>query len=158
LLRLGWRPLAFTIRKSSTVITAAWPSQAVLTRSTVQEPWKLLLCTKSVGRHHGSNAQAFPVSHATDLRVDWLAMRRRSRHNYLELPPASVPSVAIGALALAAFAVGALAIGALAIGRLRILRADADRLHLGAVEIDDLIVKRLRVIETAGDEDQRGEV
>jgi hypothetical protein len=42
-----------------------------------------------------------------------------------------------------------LAIGALAIGRLRILRADADRLHLGAVEIDDLTVRRLRVIETA---------
>jgi len=55
----------------------------------------------------------------------------------------------MGALALGALAVGALAIGALAIGRLRILRADADRLHLGTVEIDDLTVKRLRVIDTA---------
>jgi hypothetical protein len=81
-------------------------------------------------------------------------MRRRPRHDYLELPPASAPSVAIGALALGAFAVGALAMGALAIGRLRILRADADRLYLGSVEIDDLTVKRLRVIETAGNDEQ----
>jgi len=42
-----------------------------------------------------------------------------------------------------------LAIGALAIGRLRILRAEADKLHLRTVEIDDLTVKRLRVVETA---------
>ena len=68
----------------------------------------------------------------------------------------ATPSVAMGALALGALAVGALAIGALAIGRLRILRADADRLHLGTVEIDDLTVKRLRVIETAGEEDGSG--
>jgi hypothetical protein len=84
-------------------------------------------------------------------------MRRRSRHDYLDLPPASVPSVAIGALALGAFAVGALAIGALAIGRLHILRADADRLCLGSVEIDDLTVKRLRVIETAETDGQPSE-
>ena len=76
----------------------------------------------------------------------------RRRRNYLELPPVGAPSVAIGALALGALAVGALAIGALAIGRLRILRADADRVHFGTVEIDDLTVRRLRVIEHAGDE------
>lgn len=70
----------------------------------------------------------------------------------------SAPSVAMGALALGALAVGALAIGALAIGRLRILRADADRLHLGTVEIDDLTVKRLRVIETADEMDGSNEV
>ena len=46
----------------------------------------------------------------------------------------------------------ALAIGALAIGRLRVLRADADNVHLGTVEIDDLTVRRLRVIERAEDE------
>ena len=66
----------------------------------------------------------------------------------------SAPSVAMGALALGALAVGALAIGALAIGRLGILRADADRLHLGTVEIDDLTVKRLRVIETVSGDEQ----
>jgi hypothetical protein len=91
------------------------------------------------------------------IRVGWLAMRRRSRHDYLELPPASAPSVAIGALALGAFAVGALAIGALAIGRLRILRADTDQLHLGSVEIDDLTVKRLRIIETTETDGQPSE-
>ena len=69
----------------------------------------------------------------------------------------SAPSVAMGALALGALAVGALAIGALAIGRLRILRADADRLHLGTVEIDDLTVKRLRVIDTADEMDGSNE-
>jgi hypothetical protein len=81
-------------------------------------------------------------------------MRQLKRRNYLELPPASVPSVAIGALALGALAVGALAIGALAIGRLRILRADADKVHLGTVEIDDLTVRRLRVIETTSADDE----
>jgi hypothetical protein len=69
-------------------------------------------------------------------------MRRFARHNYLELPPVSAPSVAMGALA---------------IGRLRILRADADKLHLGTVEIDDLTVKRLRVIETADEMDGSNE-
>lgn len=73
---------------------------------------------------------------------------RRGRE-YLQLPPVSLPSVAAGALAIGALALGALAIGALAIGRLRVLRADADRLHLGTVEIDDLTVKRLHVIEKA---------
>jgi hypothetical protein len=32
-----------------------------------------------------------------------------------------------------------------------------DRLHLGSVEIDDLTVKRLRVIETAGNNEPPGE-
>ena len=43
--------------------------------------------------------------------------------------------------------------------RLRILclRADADKLHLGTVEIDDLTVKRLRVIETADEMDGSNE-
>jgi hypothetical protein len=75
-----------------------------------------------------------------------------ARYRHLELPPVGVPSVAIGALALGALAVGALAIGALAIGRLRVLRADADTVHLGKLESDDLTLKRLRVIEHAGDD------
>ncbi len=69
----------------------------------------------------------------------------------------SAPSVAMGALALGALAIGALAIGALAIGRLRILRADADKWHLGTVEIDDVTVKRQRVIETADEMDGSNE-
>jgi hypothetical protein len=35
----------------------------------------------------------------------------------------------------------------LAIGRLRIVRGDAEEVHLGTVEIDDLTVRRLHVIE-----------
>jgi hypothetical protein len=45
----------------------------------------------------------------------------------------------------------------IAIGRLHFLRADADRLYLGSVEIDDLTVKRLRVIETAETDGQPSE-
>jgi hypothetical protein len=58
------------------------------------------------------------------------------------LPPVSSPAVASGALALGALAVGALAIGALAIGRLEIRQA-----RLRKVEIDDLIVRRFRVVD-----------
>lgn len=57
-------------------------------------------------------------------------------------PAVSVGAQAVGALALAAVAIGALAIGALAIGRLAIGRARVRRL-----EIDELVVRRLRVIE-----------
>jgi hypothetical protein len=59
------------------------------------------------------------------------------------LPPVSVPAIASGALALGALAVGALAIGALAIGRLEIRQA-----RLRKVEIDELTVRRFRVVET----------
>lgn len=45
--------------------------------------------------------------------------------------------VAIGAIAIGALAIGALAIGRLAIGRARIRR----------LEIDDLVVRRLRIAE-----------
>ena len=48
----------------------------------------------------------------------------------------------LGAMALGALATGALAIGALAIGRLVIGRA-----RIGRMEIDELVVRRLRVIE-----------
>jgi hypothetical protein len=58
------------------------------------------------------------------------------------LPPVSVPAVAAGAFALGALAVGALAIGALAIGRLEIRQA-----RLRKVEIDDLIVRKLHILE-----------
>ncbi len=77
----------------------------------------------------------------------------RQPKRYLKLPPVAVPAIAsgtfaLGSLALGALEVGALAIGALAIYRLRIERADAREFHLGKVEIDDLTVRRLRVIES----------
>ena len=62
-------------------------------------------------------------------------------------PPAPRPvtnpaAVAIGATALGALAIGALAIGTLAVGRLAIGRGRIKKL-----EIDDLTVRRLRVLE-----------
>jgi hypothetical protein len=54
----------------------------------------------------------------------------------------AVGAKAIGALALGAFAIGALTIGALAIGRLAIGRTRVRRM-----EIDELVVRRLRVTE-----------
>jgi hypothetical protein len=48
----------------------------------------------------------------------------------------------VGAVALGAFAIGAIAIGRMAIGGLVVRRA-----RLGSVEIDDLTVRRLRVLE-----------
>lgn len=55
---------------------------------------------------------------------------------------ASVLVVALGATALGAVAIGALAIGRLVIGRLAVKRT-----HFGAIEVDELIVRRLRVVE-----------
>jgi hypothetical protein len=57
----------------------------------------------------------------------------------------SVPALTLGAVALGAFATGALAIGAVAIGGLVIGRARIRRL-----EIDELVVRRLRLIEALG--------
>ncbi len=56
-------------------------------------------------------------------------------------------SALIGALALGGLAVGALAIGAMVIGSLGIGRLNIRSAKLGKVEIDDLIVRRLTVLE-----------
>jgi ABC-type anion transport system duplicated permease subunit len=54
-------------------------------------------------------------------------------------------AVAAGATATGALAVGALAIGALAIGRLVVGRLKVRSTYLQRVEIDELVVRRLRV-------------
>jgi len=54
----------------------------------------------------------------------------------------AVGAVAVGALALSAVAVGALAIGAIAIGRLAVGRA-----RIRGLEIEELVVRRLRVTD-----------
>jgi len=59
-----------------------------------------------------------------------------------EVEPTGGALQALGALALGAAAIGALAIGALAIGRLAVGRAQIRHL-----EIDELVVRRLRIIE-----------
>jgi hypothetical protein len=73
-----------------------------------------------------------PARRARPAAVAWADLEP------IELPPVSTPALAVGALAL-----GALAIGALAIGRLDIRQA-----RLRKVEIDELTVRRFRVVET----------
>ncbi len=78
-----------------------------------------------------------PARRARPAAVAWADLEA------IELPPVSTPALAVGALALGALAIGALAIGALAIGRLDIRQA-----RLRKVEIDELTVRRFRVVET----------
>ena len=81
-------------------------------------------------------------------RKHWPASRG---FRLLQLPATtavSVGALAVSSFAIVALAIGALAIGALAIGRLSVRRATAQKVHLGEVEIDDLIVRRLRVMAT----------
>jgi hypothetical protein len=59
-------------------------------------------------------------------------------------PAAQLVALALGAAALGAFAIGAVAIGKLAISGLVVRRA-----RFRSVEIDDLTVRRLRVLEPA---------
>ena len=75
-------------------------------------------------------------------RVDLRSGRdlpQESKAAYLREPQTLA---ALGAAALGAIAVGALAVGAVAVGRLAIGRA-----RVGRVEIDELVVRRLRIIE-----------
>jgi hypothetical protein len=55
---------------------------------------------------------------------------------------------ASGAWAVGAIAVGALAIGALAISRLAIRRLSIRRAHIGELEVDDLVIRRMRMADT----------
>lgn len=96
---------------------------------------------------HISAAEA--AMHATDLDeeadapelVHWYPAGRRFG---LPMPgsPQALTAAALAATALGAMAIGALAIGALAIGRLAVGSARFRRL-----EIDDLVVRRLRILE-----------
>jgi hypothetical protein len=60
-------------------------------------------------------------------------------------PAASLLALALGAAAVGAVAIGALAIGRLAVGRLTIRKA-----RFGALEVDELTVRKLRVVEHEG--------
>jgi hypothetical protein len=61
--------------------------------------------------------------------------------------PKAISATSVLALALGAAAVGALAIGALAIGRLAIGRLVIKKARFGALEVDELTVRRLHVVE-----------
>ncbi len=64
----------------------------------------------------------------------------------LKAPPAtSLLALALGAAAFGAVAIGALAVGRLVVGRLVIKKA-----RFSAVEVDELTVRRLRVVDHEG--------
>jgi len=65
-------------------------------------------------------------------------------------PRAILPANKLSALVLGAAAIGALAIGALAIGHVAVGRLVIRKARLGALEVDDLTVRRLRVVEHEG--------
>jgi hypothetical protein len=84
-----------------------------------------------------------------DLKID---DRRSSMARELarrrEIPPAArLLALAIGAAAVGAMAIGALAIGRMAIGRLAIGRA-----RFRSLEVDELTVRKLRVLERSSAE------
>ncbi len=61
--------------------------------------------------------------------------------------PLGFRGVAMIATSVGAIAVGAFAIGALAIGRLAVRRVVVENAKFKSIEIDDLIVKRIRAAE-----------
>ena len=62
-------------------------------------------------------------------------------------PSKAVPAASLLALALGAVAFGAVAIGALAIGRIAVGRMVIKKARFGALEVDELTVRKLRVLE-----------
>jgi hypothetical protein len=64
------------------------------------------------------------------------------------------PGTGLLALALGAAAVGAVAIGAVAIGRLAVGGLVIKRARFGALEVDELTVRKLRVVEQDGRQPQ----
>jgi len=62
----------------------------------------------------------------------------------------TVPAASLLALALGAAAFGAVAIGVVAIGRLAVGRLVIKKARFGALEVDELTVRRLRVVEHVG--------
>ena len=59
----------------------------------------------------------------------------------------AVPAASLLVLALGAAAFGAVAIGALAIGRLAVSRMVIKKARFGALVVDELTVRKLRVFE-----------
>jgi hypothetical protein len=76
--------------------------------------------------------------------VHWQPNHRplNQAHGAVAQGASATGSSIVGALALGALAMGAVAIGVLAIGRLNVRYV-----KLGKVEIDDLVVRRMRVLD-----------
>jgi hypothetical protein len=79
----------------------------------------------------------------TKLMVDKGQMAREATEQSTVVSAASLLALALGAAAIGAVAIGVMAIGRLVVGRLVIKKA-----HFGALEVDELMVRRLHVIET----------
>jgi len=62
----------------------------------------------------------------------------------------TVPATSLLALALGAAAFGAVAIGALAVGRLAVGRLAIKKARFGVLEVDELTVRKLRVVDHDG--------
>ena len=71
-----------------------------------------------------------------------MQMAREATKQSKSISAASLLALALGAAAFGAVAIGAMAIGRLAVGRLVIKKA-----RFGALEVDELIVRKLRVVE-----------
>src|SRR4051794_18430890 len=111
-----------------------------------------IACSRAARRAcAAANSTLIPAS--VPMRID----RRRAKANLvplrtrpLKVPAMSVGASAIGTAAISAIAIGAVAIGAIAIARLAIGRMSVNKARFKSVEIDDLTVKRLRVLEKEG--------
>ena len=64
--------------------------------------------------------------------------------------PNTAPVTSLLALALGAAAFGAIAIGALAVGRIAIGRLAIKKARFGTLHVDELTVRKLRVLERDG--------
>jgi len=75
--------------------------------------------------------------------VDEGQMAREATEQSKGVSAASLLALALGAAAFGAVAIGAIAIGRLVVGRLVIKKA-----RFGTLEVDELMVRRLRIAET----------
>jgi hypothetical protein len=99
--------------------------------------------------------QALPELDMTELeeraprnkRSD-LIMTRKIDRRASDLVPLSARAFAIGAQAIGALAAGALAIGAVALGAVAIGRLAIGHSKIKRIEIDELVVKRLRITDS----------
>jgi hypothetical protein len=83
-----------------------------------------------------------PTRNVACLSLKEVHMARHVARRSERAPATKLGALALGAAAMGAIAVGALAIGALAVGRMTIKNA-----RIGALEFDELTVRRLRVLE-----------
>ena len=68
--------------------------------------------------------------------------------------PHAVPALAIGAQALGALALGTVALGAIAVAALAISRLAIGKARVRHLHIDELVVRRVRVVEQLSLPDQ----